>query len=65
MNQQASPGVSPPAQEQRSARSVFIPIGFAVVLIAVVMALVFAIAQPWAADESGPSAVPPTSTATP
>jgi hypothetical protein len=65
MNQQASPGVSPPEREQRPARSVFIPIGFAIVLVAVVIALVFAIVQPWEADEDGPPPLPPTATAAP
>jgi hypothetical protein len=56
-----------PAQETRAARSVFIPLVFAALLIAVVMGIVFAVVQPWEDNEVFQRGAPltPTVTATP
>ena len=67
MARQVSPGAGSPEQEQRPARRLFIPLVFAVVLIAVVIGIVFAVVQPWEDNEVFQRGAPltPTATATP
>jgi hypothetical protein len=67
MTQQPPSGAVVPGEEGRSARRLLVPIVFAVVLIAVVMGIVFAIVQPWEDDEVFQRGAPltPTATATP
>ena len=65
MTGQPSTGAVGPEAEGRSAGRFLVPIVFAVVLIAVVIGIVFAIVQPWEGEEGVQQSAPPAASATP
>ncbi len=65
MTSPPTPGASGPEHEGRPARRLFIPFVFAAVLVAAMIAIVFAVVQPWEDDEVFQRSAPPSVTVTP